>query len=329
MTQALQDAPYPGAPRTGATVGTEAGMHDRSFAPSTGPTGSTPPPPGAGSVNGGHPMLVNLVRSADPVTVFTSLAGKLVAMGYRCLIEIVEQERGARRIVKSPPAREAESWADLTLLIESSPTMVCDGRVVGVGFVGDGDLPFGGFRTGAHESALAGNDSSIQHEDSDESGTHDRTQPGGVQSAFGHSGAPGWETPGGYAGALVARRLRGGRVTEADAEVVHALVTYAVGVVAAERLRGQLEDYRTRVEQLERALRDTRDVGLAIGTLMAARRCSAEEAVVLLQAASQTGNGSLADIAAQLARTGDLPANSPRAGRTGGAPVIGAPAAGR
>lgn len=227
---------------------------------------------------------VELVRSTDPVEVFTSLGDKLALMGYECQIELVQDQQPARRISRPLQAEHVASTAELTALLLAEPLVLCDGRVVAVGFRGDGDS------SGAHG---AGQSSLLQRGDE-----------------VARRGAAG-----SFLGAVVVRRRRGGRVSAADAEVVHGLVDHAVNVVMGQRLGEQLESQRTRARNLEQALDTNRAIGVAIGIVMAGQRCSADDAFALLRAASQSGNRKLRDVAAQVAYTGELPAPGELSGR--------------
>lgn len=220
---------------------------------------------------------VDLVRSTDPVEVLTSLGDKLALMGYECQIQLIQDRQPARRISRPVEAEHEASTAELTALLLAEPLVLCDGRVVAVGFRGDGGS------SGAH-----GAGESRQIQGGDEPTRHGAT--------------------GSFHGAVVARRRRGGPVSAADAEVVHGLVDHAVNVVVGQRLREQLESQRTRARNLEQALDTNRAVGVAIGIVMAGQRCSAADAFALLRGASQSGNRKLRDVAAQVAYTGELPA---------------------
>jgi GAF domain-containing protein len=64
---------------------------------------------------------------------------------------------------------------------------------------------------------------------------------------------------------------------------------------------------RERVENLTEALHSNRDIGVAIGILMAAGRLTRDEAFDLLRRTSQWLNVKLRDVAAEVAYTGQLP----------------------
>ena len=65
--------------------------------------------------------------------------------------------------------------------------------------------------------------------------------------------------------------------------------------------------HRDKAENLERALQSSREIGIAMGILMARRLCTQEEAFDLLRVASQDTHRKLRDIAAEVNRTGALP----------------------
>lgn len=63
---------------------------------------------------------------------------------------------------------------------------------------------------------------------------------------------------------------------------------------------------RDRNEDLGRALTSNREIGVAIGVLMTTHKITAEGALALLRVASQHSNRKLADIALDVAHTGEL-----------------------
>jgi cell division protein FtsX len=81
-----------------------------------------------------------------------------------------------------------------------------------------------------------------------------------------------------------------------------ALVTPFVGAAALVELQ------QTKVDQLTSALDSSRQIGTAIGILMAGRHVHRDEAFELLVQASRNANRKLRDIAADVEFTGDLPA---------------------
>ncbi|MET9019133.1 ANTAR domain-containing protein [Actinopolymorpha sp. NPDC004070] len=66
-------------------------------------------------------------------------------------------------------------------------------------------------------------------------------------------------------------------------------------------------DDRYRIHHLRQALATNREIGIAIGMLMARHRVNREQAFSLLRIASQHSNRKLRDIAAHVAETGGLP----------------------
>lgn len=79
---------------------------------------------------------------------------------------------------------------------------------------------------------------------------------------------------------------------------------------------------RERAQQLETALQTNREIGTAIGVLMAQHKLTRDQAHELLRVASQDSNRKLAEIAAEVVETGQLsmprrpvrPAQGPRSG---------------
>lgn len=65
---------------------------------------------------------------------------------------------------------------------------------------------------------------------------------------------------------------------------------------------------RERADNLERAVRSNRDIGVAIGVLMAVHKITRQQSFDLLVTYSQRTNRKLAELAAEIAETGALPA---------------------
>lgn len=92
-----------------------------------------------------------------------------------------------------------------------------------------------------------------------------------------------------------------------DAAVAAILAGHAALAVSAAREKEQLE-------QLDRALASNRDIGVAMGILMARAGRTREQAFDLLREASQRLNVKLRDVAAEVADTGRLPVPGAGAG---------------
>jgi ANTAR domain/GAF domain len=73
--------------------------------------------------------------------------------------------------------------------------------------------------------------------------------------------------------------------------------------------------HQDRIMHLERALESSREIGTAVGILMARELCTADQAFDMLRIASQHTHRKLRDIAAAVKETGTLPHNPPRAVR--------------
>ncbi|WP_432547851.1 GAF and ANTAR domain-containing protein [Kineococcus sp. SYSU DK004] len=78
--------------------------------------------------------------------------------------------------------------------------------------------------------------------------------------------------------------------------------------------------HRVRARNLEEALVSNRDIGAAVGVLMAMERTTRDEALARLRRASQDGNRKLRDVAAQVLDTGVLEERHPPEGRSTGGP---------
>ena len=83
-----------------------------------------------------------------------------------------------------------------------------------------------------------------------------------------------------------------------------------------ESLTDALEHERAKVQELEHALKASRQIGMAMGIAMERYRISSDAAFAVLQRHSQAGNVKLRDVAAQLVQTGLLPGERD-AGRAG------------
>ena len=70
---------------------------------------------------------------------------------------------------------------------------------------------------------------------------------------------------------------------------------------------------RDKVVDLERALQNSRDIGVAMGILMASQKVTRDRAFEMLRTVSQDQNRKLYLVAADVADTGALPADPPEA----------------
>jgi hypothetical protein len=96
------------------------------------------------------------------------------------------------------------------------------------------------------------------------------------------------------------------RPTEADALVVRLLADHAAAKLRLKRLDTALQKQLTRAANLEEALATNREIGQAIGILMATEHVTADQAFEQLRTASQHSHRKLRDIAADVAETGVL-----------------------
>jgi AmiR/NasT family two-component response regulator len=72
----------------------------------------------------------------------------------------------------------------------------------------------------------------------------------------------------------------------------------------------RLDAADTEAANLRRALDHSRDIGAAVGVLMALRKVTREEALDLLRRTSQDQNRKLSDLALDVLNTGELPSAS-------------------
>ena len=87
-----------------------------------------------------------------------------------------------------------------------------------------------------------------------------------------------------------------------DAAVLTGLMLATHGAVAS-----ALAANRSRVVHLEQALRSSREIGMAMGVLMAVHKVTEDQAFDLLRMASQNTNRKLRDVAVEVAERGVLP----------------------
>lgn len=94
------------------------------------------------------------------------------------------------------------------------------------------------------------------------------------------------------------------RPTEADALVARLLADQVVAKLRLQSLEAALQKQLTRAGNLEEALATNREIGQAIGILMATDHVTAEQAFEQLRTASQHTHRKLREIAADVAETG-------------------------
>lgn len=93
---------------------------------------------------------------------------------------------------------------------------------------------------------------------------------------------------------------------QADAAAISLLVDEAVAILRSEALRAELAAQRQRRADLTVRLAGNREIGVAVGILMSAVRCTLDEAVELMRRASRTTGRRMTDIAAEVTLTGTL-----------------------
>jgi GAF domain-containing protein len=87
----------------------------------------------------------------------------------------------------------------------------------------------------------------------------------------------------------------------ASADQTNATLLATHGALAVQAAR-----HRDKVDNLERALRTSRQIGMAMGILMATHKVTEDQAFGLLRIASQSTHRKLSDLAAGVAETGTL-----------------------
>ena len=92
----------------------------------------------------------------------------------------------------------------------------------------------------------------------------------------------------------------------ADVRYAQLIVDLAVAVIAAERLRERIWERVQLEENLRQALSTSREIGAALGILMATRHLDRDEAFAVLRGHSQRAHRKLRDVASDVVFTGDL-----------------------
>lgn len=116
-----------------------------------------------------------------------------------------------------------------------------------------------------------------------------------------------------YIGALTC--VHAHRPVAEVATLMQALVGRTVDMVSSKRLSQALAIEQGRTHNLESALDSNREIGMAMGIVMARSGCTRDDAFDRLRRASQDGNRKLRDIAADVVLTGAFNAQ-PAASRT-------------
>lgn len=112
-------------------------------------------------------------------------------------------------------------------------------------------------------------------------------------------------------GELLARRSGGALITHDDVRVLRDYIDHAVAVATVGRLRALLSARQAKIDNLELALQSNREIGVAVGIIVATSRCSADQAFEVLRRVSQHSNRKIRDIAAEIGYTGEIPAAPP------------------
>jgi hypothetical protein len=100
---------------------------------------------------------------------------------------------------------------------------------------------------------------------------------------------------------LIVTVLAGRPAAFSDQDALAALALAACGVLAGVSAR-----HAARIRNLERALETNRDIGTAIGVLMALHRTTREHAFELLRSASQASHRKVSELARSVVDTGSL-----------------------
>lgn len=213
--------------------------------------------------------LRNLVVSAEPAVVFTSLAALCTAhMCAKCTVDLIEPDRACYRIQR-PLASHPNSGG-------RAPTSGGDTRPPGT--VGQAHQPAQPVATTVSVPFV---------------GTSMPNQPD-------------------YRGRLMLHWDSGHLAGEADTVLARILAERGVTAVHDGRLEAQLAAARSKADGLQTALVNNRNIGCAIGILMARHSLTRQQAFDRLRTTSQDTHRKLRDVAADVLYTGDLIADRQR-----------------
>lgn len=191
--------------------------------------------------------LSDLVRSAEPAVVFSSMASLCVPVfSDTCTVDIVDDQHAAYRI-SQPRSESTEPPPDI-----------------------DGDAPA---RRGSRVSTT-------------------------FESPSGDSGPS-------YFGVVV-HTWDGRSATASDSAMAQLVCDRAVATITQERLADAAHHALDAAANLQTALRTSRQIGAAIGILMATHKITDDAAFDLMRTASQRTNRKLRDIAEEVMQTGWL-----------------------
>lgn len=116
----------------------------------------------------------------------------------------------------------------------------------------------------------------------------------------------------GYRGLVVHRWHHRRRPTALDAALAQAAVDQAEALIIRQRLTDLTQDLRRTMANLQAALDSNREIGAAMGILMATHRISQPQAFDLLRTASQCSNRKLRDVASEVVLMGMLDQTVPQ-----------------
>lgn len=111
---------------------------------------------------------------------------------------------------------------------------------------------------------------------------------------------------GNWSGTLALSWYAAGRPKAEDITIARLLIELAVGLLETERLRTLLNRQTERADNLVGALETNRNIGKAIGILMASHKVPEEQAFGLIRDVSQHTHRKIRDIAERIAETGTL-----------------------
>lgn len=117
----------------------------------------------------------------------------------------------------------------------------------------------------------------------------------------------------GYRGLVVHRWHHRRPPTALDAALAQAAVDQAEALIIRQRLTDLTQNLRRTMTNLQAALDSNREIGAAMGILMATHRISQSQAFDLLRAASQCSNRKLRDVASEVVFMGMLDPTVPQA----------------
>jgi hypothetical protein len=146
----------------------------------------------------------------------------------------------------------------------------------------------------------------------DEPASSTRTPSAGEDQLTLSFGQSAWEHYPEFSGTVTWRWYDRDRPTRSDKVIVQLLLDRAIELVRTQRLELAVAAERNKAANLEVALASNREIGQAIGILMAAYKLTSQQGFDLLRMASQHAHRKLREVAREVCETGMLELPAPR-----------------